>query len=134
MRERGLSGTVELPGFAGDMAAAYAGASLFLLTSSSEGIAMVLLESKYFRLPLVSYDILCGPNEVILDGVNGFLVSPGNTEEAAEKLALLMGDDDLRRRFSAHAWDNLEPFRSETIARQWEELLSGLTAGKEGPA
>ena len=72
VRERGLSGTVELPGFAGDMAAAYAGASLFLLTSSSEGIAMVLLESKYFRLPLVSYDILCGPNEVILDGVNGF--------------------------------------------------------------
>ena len=54
--------------------------------------------------------------------------------EAAEKLALLMGDDDLRRRFSAHAWDNLEPFRSETIARQWEDLLSGLTAGKEGQA
>ena len=45
-----------------------------------------------------------------------------------------MGDDDLRHRFSAHAWDNLEPFRSETIARQWEELLSGLTAGKEGQA
>lgn len=132
VRERGLSGAVELPGFAGDMAAAYADASLFLLTSTGEGLPMVLLEAKYFRLPPVSYDIPCGPNEIILDGVNGFLVSPGSTEQAAEKLALLMGNDELRRSFSAHAWDNLEPFRGAAIVRRWEELLGSLTAGKEG--
>lgn len=54
----------------------YKNASIYVMTSRFEGFALVLLEAKAFGLPIVSFDIKNGPNEIIQNGVDGYIVSP----------------------------------------------------------
>lgn len=126
IRDARLEEHVILQDFRQDMEALYLKSSVYLCTSRSEGLPMVLLEAKYYRLPSVSYDIMSGPSEIILDGVNGYLVPPGRTDLMAEKLADLMENEALRRSFSDHAWDNIRMFDQELILDRWIELLSSL--------
>lgn len=121
-----LENHVFLPGFCKNIAPVFAKASIFLLTSRSEGLPMVLLEAKAFRLPSVSFDISNGPAEIILDQVNGFLVPAFDIECMAKKLSELMSDSKLRDSFSHHAWDNIEKFDKNKIISQWISLIENI--------
>lgn len=48
--------------------------------------------------PVIASSLGGGP-EIVVHGETGFIVDPANAEEFAGKLALLLGDPDLRRRF-----------------------------------
>ncbi|HIT58446.1 MAG TPA: glycosyltransferase family 4 protein [Candidatus Faeciplasma pullistercoris] len=126
IRDRGLNGVFELSGFTGNLADKLSKASIFAMTSRSEGLPMVLLEAKLMKLPSVSYDILTGPSEIILNGVNGYLVEPENVNAFAESLARLMESERLREEFSANAWDNIAKFDSAEITKKWIRLLDSL--------
>ena len=58
---------------------------MFVMTSQMEGLPMVLLEAKSWGLPLVSFDIMTGPSDIIQDGINGYLIEEGNIDEMAER-------------------------------------------------
>lgn len=96
-----------------------------VLPSYSEGMPMSILETMAYGIPNISTgiaDIL----EVIEDGVNGFLIAPGDTEALEDRLRTLIGDPALRERFSRAAYD--------TIGRQFSlrhhiQELKGLYAG-----
>lgn len=104
----------------------YQRASIFALTSRSEGLAMCLLEAKTYGLPCVSFDIKTGTREILQDGVDGFLAAPYNCGELAEKLECLMTDEELRLRFSANAGTNLDKFRMPDILASWNEVIEEL--------
>jgi len=46
---------------------------------------------------------LCGPKEIIEDGVDGFLVSPGKPEELEMAIERLLLNKDLRRKVALNA-------------------------------
>ncbi len=128
IRQYHLEDNVILKGYSNDMPSLYLQSSIYLLTSRSEGLPMVLLEAKYYRLPTISYDIENGPSEILLDGTNGYLVPPGRTDLLAEKLCALIEDDALRQSFSEHAWDNIDKFDKDAILNRWTDLLLNLSA------
>lgn len=101
-------------------------ASIYVMTSRTEGLPMCLLEAKAFRLPSVSFDILTGPNEIIEHGKNGYLIPPFDCQDMTEKLMLLMGDDKLRKQFSDHAQDNIKKFQMKHILKDWNQVLQSL--------
>jgi len=67
------------------------GASFLLLTSTSEGLPLVLVESMAVGCIPIAYDIPYGPADVIKDGTNGFLVRAGETEGVAKAIDTLIG-------------------------------------------
>ena len=87
---------------------------------------MVLLEAKSYRLPLVSFDIMTGPREIIQDGVNGYLIPPGGVDVMAEKLSMLMESEELRTSFSAASKIGMENFEWKRVLGQWETLVESL--------
>lgn len=70
-------------------------ASVFVLPSYNEILPMSLLEAMAHGLPVVSTRI-GGISEAVTDGVEGFLVAPGDVDALAERLRFLLRD--ARRR------------------------------------
>ncbi len=101
-------------------------AQIYVMTSRSEGLPLCLLEAKAFKLPSVSFDIRTGPNEIIEDGVNGYLVKPYDCAEMEKKLGCLIEDEALRKQFSEHAQDNLAKFQMEHVLKKWNIVLESL--------
>lgn len=64
----------------------YANADITVSTSYEEGSPNVLLESLAVGTPVVAYDCNVGPSEIIIDGVNGFLVPLGDKSTFIQRI------------------------------------------------
>ncbi len=53
-----------------DLAERYKEYAFYVLPSYREGMPPVLLEAKANRLPIVSFDIMTGPREIVRDGAD----------------------------------------------------------------
>ena len=128
----GLENRIFLKGLIQDMAGPYSEADIFVLTSRFEGLPMVLLEAKMFRLPIISFDIHTGPREIIEHERNGYLLSPpmgdGLKEFAAmaDHIALLCTDKALYHQFAEHSLDHMETFQPDYVTDRWNNLLMHL--------
>ncbi len=67
------------------LAAEYENASLFILPSRYETPGLSLLEAQNFGVPAVAFDVP-GPKDIIVDGFQGKLVSPFDTEAFADAI------------------------------------------------
>jgi len=123
IREKGLENQIELPGLVKDMDGMYREAAILVMTSDMEGLPMVLLEGKAHNLPLVAFDIMTGPSDIIDDGINGYLVGPFDTAQMAARIRGLMEDDALRCRMAENAAIGMEKFSEERILDSWQEVL-----------
>lgn len=123
IHDYGLEDKVLLLGTVLDMNAQYQNAAIVVMTSYMEGLPMVLLEAKAHGIPIVSFDIMTGPSDIIDDSVNGFLIQDNDIETMAEKVSLLMKDRNLRSSFSKQAKIGLERFNLNNVLNSWERLL-----------
>ena len=98
-------------------------AAIFALSSRFEGFGLVITEANACSVPAVSYDCPCGPNEIITDGVDGLLVEPENVEQFAQKLMLLMKNDELRAEMGLKAYESSKRFCIDKIVEKWVELI-----------
>lgn len=104
----------------------YPNHSIYVMTSRYEGLPLVLLEAQQYNLPIVSFSCPTGPNEIVEEGVNGYLVECYDTDKLSEKLLELMEDEVLRQSFSEHAKDNMDKFNKDKILKQWLELIETI--------
>lgn len=102
----------------------YKKASIFALSSRSEGFGMVLLEAMSFGIPCISFDCPSGPRDVIKDGVNGYLIDNGNDNIYTKKLQemLLMGPTELSSLGDA-AFNTVLNWDNEGILEKWDKLF-----------
>lgn len=124
--EYGLEYHIIFAGRSEHMQDEYCGAAMYVMTSLQEGLPMVLLEAKANKLPLISFDIQTGPDEIIRDNVNGYLVPPYDAEQMAEKICSLIENEALRKSFSDRSQLDMEKFGLAPIEQQWIELMNEL--------
>lgn len=122
----GLAGCVTFVPATKDVEAVYRDASVLAMSSRYEGFGMVLLEAQTVGLPVVSFACKCGPSEIVNDGVDGYLVAPGDVDAMADRLVHLMQDGALRRRMGARAFANAARFSTDAVMKQWMALFGSL--------
>ena len=72
----------------------YSAMDVFVLPSYSEGFPRTCLEAMAMKKPLIVTDV--GANrEIIRDGENGFIISPGNPRLLAEKIITIIENNSL---------------------------------------
>ena len=98
----GIDQYFEIPGWTQDKVTFFKKADIYVLPSYNEGMPMSILEAASYGLPIISTPV-GGIGEVIEDGVNGFLVNPGDIEALKEKILLLVNSVELRTRMSKEA-------------------------------
>lgn len=103
--------------------------AIYVMTSRYEGLPLVLLEAQQYNLPIVSFRCPTGPNEIVEDGVNGYLIDCYDTDKMSERLLELIEDSNLRSYFANHAKDNMDKFDKDKIIQQWIDLIEEMTGG-----
>ena len=93
----GIARSTFFVGYQEDIAGYYRLFDAFLLPSLNEGTPVSAIEALASATPVVATRV-GGIPDVVRDGLDGFLVEPGDTDAAAERLAELATDRALRAR------------------------------------
>ncbi|WP_170384358.1 glycosyltransferase family 4 protein [Ruegeria atlantica] len=128
--ELGISEHVRFTGRVSDksLAAAYASASVFCLPSEKEGFGIVYLEAWLRGLP-----VICGDRdaaqEIVSDGVDGYIVDPSNIEEFASQLGKLLAQTETAREIGARGRSKVEAqYLMPHFENQLKSILDSVKA------
>lgn len=97
-----------------------------VLTSKSEGFAMVIPESLCVGTPVVSVDCDAGPKEIIQHKYNGLLVENNNHSALADAFNLFIENKTLYDECKRNAKKSVDKFSIEKISKQWNELIESI--------
>lgn len=123
IRDRQLEGRLVLKGNVQNVGGYLQRSQIYVMTSRYEGLAMSLLEAKAQGLPCVAFDVPTGPAELIMDGINGYLIPAFACDQMEEKLERIIEDAELRKRFSSNAKLGMEKYRPDFILAQWNQVI-----------
>jgi glycosyltransferase involved in cell wall biosynthesis len=102
-------------------------ANCLVMTSIEETAPMVISEAMAAGKPVVAMDV-GGIRYMIQDGATGYLVSPGDTQDMADKVVKILEDGALRKTMGEAARkEALQRFHPDIVARKtravYEEIL-----------
>jgi len=122
--ELGLTNFVQLIPFQKNIKPYIQKAKCTVLSSRFEGFPMSLVESLAAGTPVISVDCESGPNEIIINRVNGLLLPNHNKEALAQAIFDIISDEDLYKTCKNNAKESVEHLSLENISKQWKQLLA----------
>ena len=99
IQEEDIEDRVHLAGFVQDAYKILKAFDIFVLPSVKEGLPYVLIEAGQAELPIVATRV-GGVPDLITDNVSGLLCPPKNHSKLADRLAELLGRDDMQKKFA----------------------------------
>ena len=121
IKNNALEENIEWHPYTLDIQSFYRKSKIHLVTSSYESFSMMMIESKSFGLPLVTYDL---PYLEVLKDKKGYISVPQSDLDAAvDALKMLLDDEDLCQRLSNEALKSVEFFRKYDLKAKWISML-----------
>jgi len=122
----GVQGHVIFCGIKSDVKQFYEIADLFTLTSSTETFSMAALEAMSMGVPCVLTDV-GGAREMIVEGMNGYLVRAGNPDQIAGGWAAGYRNRHCFDRQKIRGWV-IENFSLSECARKYQNLIGNFSS------
>ena len=119
IKTKSLENKVFLEGNVQNVEEYFALSDIFALSSSYEGLPLVVLEAMAAGLPIVSTNV-GGICDIVSD--NGVLVPADASDEYVRALLRLVEDENARDELGQHSWAYVQDYDSSTIARQYVKL------------
>jgi len=120
-----------LTGWRRDIPDILSAADVFVLNSLWEGLPVTALEALASGRPVIATHT-GGISEVIIEGRNGFLVSPTDMQGMCKKLTILLRNPDLRKAMSGNAKEALtSDFLLDSMVEKTKNLYKDLISEKE---
>ncbi|MEM9060199.1 MAG: glycosyltransferase family 4 protein [Pseudomonadota bacterium] len=135
-REIGLWDQIDLHIFPSkpDLAALYRNASAFVLASDEEGFGVTVIEAMASGTPPVSTRS-GGPDDIIADGKDGFLVDRDDAAALADRLFRVTNDAEVNASMRAEARRKVvERYSEDATARAFIEVFDTLLGISQGEA
>ena len=125
-----LQDRIKIMGTTHDVESVLRQGDIFVFPSAYEGFGLTIAEGMSVGLPAVAYASCPAVNELVHDGVDGFLVEDG-VEPLQEKMELLMSDMDLRVKMGTAAHEAMKEYSDDKIWDTWEKLIQGTVNKKD---
>lgn len=97
----------------------YLKSKIFAFTSDSEGFPNVIGEAQSYGLPVIAFDCIAGPADLVINNTNGFLIPLNDYDLFQEKLTMLMNNEELRKQFGTNAKESIKKFSAKDIGDQF---------------
>lgn len=124
VRKLNIEDRIEFLGPVKDIERIYQKSKIFVLTSKSEGFPNALIEAMSHGLACLSFDIIAGPSDVIINMENGILIPDNDTETLKNKIIFLIENESERLRISKEAMKIAEKLSIEKIGRKFYHFIS----------
>jgi len=128
----GIEDAVSLPGWVGsaEKQSLMNLAAVYVLPSYAEGLPVSLLEAMAAGVPVAATSV-GGIPDVVADGINGFLFTPGDSATLQRLLRRLMHDAELGKRMALAARETVRlRFSAEHVLAQLDKLYGDLKLPK----
>ena len=102
----------------------YHKSKIFAFTSSSEGFPNVISEAQVAGLPVVAFDCIAGPADLISDGENGYLVPLFDYKLFSKRLQELISDTSLRTELGNRAKQSVKKFAAQSVANEYFKMIT----------
>ncbi|WP_249029425.1 glycosyltransferase [Tannockella kyphosi] len=109
----------------------YKNASILCMTSSCEGLPMVLVEAGNYGCVPMAFECSSSLKDVIDHKKNGILVAPFDMKKYQEELEMLIGNTEYREQLQNEVLLVNEKFDKDRIILKWETLFSELLEQKK---
>lgn len=130
IKELNLEKKVILTGWRKDIPQILKAIDVLALTSRWEGLPRVFPEAMASELPIVATKV-DGASEAIEEGVNGFLVSAGDTRSMAEKIITLLDNPEMAKEMGRKGREKVFPeFDIDLMVEKIDDLYQELTRNK----
>ena len=127
VEEMGLSDRIHLPGGTAEVADAIWKASVFVLSSNSEGMPNTLMEAMALGIPCISTDCSGGgPAELIKSGENGILTEMDNWKMLKDNLQKIMDNVEFARKLGENGAKIKEKLNPDLINGEWERFFQRI--------
>lgn len=105
--------------------------SIYVLASRTDASPRVVLEAMAARKPIIASRV-GGVPYLIADNDNGLLFEPGNVNDLADKLSLLLRNPELRERLGTRAYERvMTEFDEDEYVRLFEVMLQKLDSEEQ---
>jgi glycosyltransferase involved in cell wall biosynthesis len=122
-KKLGVADRVVFAGKQADVERYYLSSKIFAFSSASEGFPNVVGEAMSAALPVVSFDCIAGPSDLIVDDTNGFLIPLGDQAQFIDKLQLLVDDSQRRVEMGLKSKELIQKFELNYICNEFEKFL-----------
>jgi glycosyltransferase involved in cell wall biosynthesis len=125
---KGLSDQIEFPGWIGpeQKETLLGRASVLVLPSYNEGLPMCVVEALVNGIPVVASNV-GGIPDMVRDGIDGYLIEPGDVKLLASSMLQVLTDKEAYERMSANALDHMRTnFSMETTKQKLVAIYDSL--------
>ncbi len=104
----------------------YAASDVFAFPTIYEPFGLVILEAMASGLPVITSRV-AGAADVIIDGVNGLLITdPGDINDLAAKIKLLLSNAELRKAIGQRARETAERLSRDRASQKTLEVYNSV--------
>ena len=121
-----LNKKVFMVGAQSDVDTYYQHADLFVLSTKSEGLGMVIIEAMGNGCPVISTDAPYGPREILGSNDYGILCPVGDSEKMSVAIEELLNDKQKRNKFIEKGLVRYKDFEIDTIMKQFYDLVGRI--------
>lgn len=125
-KENDVEDSVEFLGYRTDMKELYQKASIFCLSSRSEGLPMVLIEAMSQGCAPVACENLERTKEIITSEKEGLLFKTADVDDLAKQLSRMITDSEYRNNVQRAAVKRSAYYQIDHIIDIWEDGLNGI--------
>lgn len=101
----------------------YRKSSLYLMASYTESFGLVLAEAMSYGLPCLSFTSAEGANDIIITGVNGYLINNRNYKKMADQVIEVLKDQTKLKALSKNARTSCEKYVKGNVIKGWRKIL-----------
>jgi glycosyltransferase involved in cell wall biosynthesis len=118
----GINDKVEFLGFLdhSELVCYYAACDVFVLPSLQEAQPLVAMEAMCFSRPVIVTSAIVAAEEMVEEGVNGFIVNPASTADLTRRLSELAADPVKREQQGAASKKRSQAYRPELVVNSLE--------------
>ncbi len=127
IQEYKLDDKIKIIGWISDKDNFFSQIDIFCLSSIDEAFGIVLLEAMKYKVPIVSTDCE-GPIDILNDNYDALICKKKDSRDMANKIALLLENNDLREFLANNAYKTLvSNYSSDIVSKKIKDALDKIS-------